>query len=59
MYVYVLQCSKTLQHDCNIYNRFVQGILYSIVNAMYIAIILIVLQLVHLIPSHEPATIII
>ena len=37
MYVYVLQCTKTLQHDCNVYNRFVQGILYSIVHAMYIA----------------------
>ena len=23
MYVYVLQCTKTLQHDCNVYNRFV------------------------------------
>ena len=59
MYVYVLQCTKTLQHDCNVYNRFVQGILYSTVHATYTAIILIVLQLVHLIPSHEPATIII
>ena len=37
MYVYVLQCNKTLQHDCNVYNRFVQGILYCIINVMYIA----------------------